>query len=138
MDGLSVCRVMDKIEEKISLQNDLEYKELKVLKLDMRPNSISLAKKTKFMLLYYLNNVVRVLTISNLNLKEKNETLATYKEYSGSWIMFLGPASYYEPFILIVQDDRQTIIILAESIPDPDDVSSASEEEKRYMDMGGG
>lgn len=89
------------------------------------------------MLLYYLNNTVRVLTISNLNLNEKNESLATYKEYSGSWIMFLGPHSYYEPFLFILQEDKQTITILSEGVNEHD-VKCASEEEKRYLAMGGG
>ena len=47
----------------------------------MRPNSTKFPKKTKIMLLYYLNDLVRAVTFSDLNLNDKNEVVEaeTYK-----------------------------------------------------------
>lgn len=82
----------DTIEDKVSLQNNLEYKELKVLRLDARPISSHFAPMhSKIMVVYYLNSSIRSIVLSRLNLNEKNEDLAAYKEYNGSWVTFIGP-----------------------------------------------
>lgn len=104
----------------------------------MRPWSASFAPlTTKLMVVYYLNSCIRVITAS-LNLNEKTDSLAAYKEYSGSWIMFIGPKEYSEPFILIVQEDKETITVLSEKGPTHFDQQMATEEEKRYFNLGPG
>jgi hypothetical protein len=80
MKGLDILRVKDTIEEKLSLQNDLEYKDLKIIRLFMRPYSVHFAPvASKLMVVYYLNNCVRGITLSSINLNKKSDNLTAYK-----------------------------------------------------------
>lgn len=52
--------------------------------------------------------------------------------------MFIGPKFYYEPYILIVQQDKQTITVLAQNVANKMDIQFATEEQKKYFDLGPG
>ena len=109
-----------------------------MLKLDVRPMCIKPTDNSKFMLVYYLKNCVRAFTISNVNMNQEN-AITSYKEYNGSWIMFVGSPNSYNSFIMIVQDDRQTITVLAEGTASAEELKEMeNQEEKRYLEMGQG
>lgn len=58
----------------------------------MRPWTNSFAPVySKLMVIYYLNNCIRVITISKVDLNLNNGELGGYREYNGSWVGFLGP-----------------------------------------------
>jgi hypothetical protein len=77
------------MENKISLRSILEYDELKILKMDYRPKAIDIKElpmvinkrvptmkpKYKFLISYYLGNMVRSLVLSNLYLSNSNDSI---------------------------------------------------------------
>ena len=72
------------------------------------------------MLTYYLGNMIRSMVLSNIRLLGGSDNIEKFKEYSGHCLLFLGPASNIDPLILILQEDRQTITVLAEqAVSDP-------------------
>lgn len=105
----------------------------------MRPWSNLFAPEyTKLMVVYYLNSSIRVITMSRINLNERCQQLGGYKEYNGSWVGFIGPKQYYEPFIMIVQEDRQTITILSQHPPHPKDPTFSTPEQQKNFELGPG
>ena len=105
----------------------LEYEGLKVLRMDYRPKfanpselplhiekgSPSHELRYKFMLTYYLGNMVRSMLLSNIRLLGGSDHIEKFKEYSGHYLLFLGPPCNIDPLILILQEDRQSITVLA-------------------------
>jgi len=68
-----------------------KFSRIEELPLTITKGSPSQKFKYKFIILYYLGNMIRSLVISNICLSGSNDSIDTLKEYSGNAVMFLGP-----------------------------------------------
>lgn len=131
IDGLLLKRLRNEPETKLSLDSVLEYKGLKILKVDFRPKFVELEElpldikkgvpaqkiRYKIMITYYLESMVRCMVLSDICLSGTNDSIDNLKEYPGHAFLFLGPSSNIEPLLLTLEEDKQTITVLNENPP---------------------